>query len=63
MGQEADNSNTPTPNKDNTFDQKQQGDTDQAISRARYNAANEKLIEDQLHISEDKLFDYTPGKD
>ncbi|MFD0676867.1 MULTISPECIES: hypothetical protein [unclassified Paenibacillus] len=33
------------------------------MSRAQFNAANEKLIEDQLQISEDKLFDYVPGEE
>ncbi|MCR8633809.1 hypothetical protein [Paenibacillus radicis (ex Xue et al. 2023)] len=37
---------------------------DEAVmSRAQFNAANEKLIEDQLQISEDKLFDYVPGEE
>jgi hypothetical protein len=34
-----------------------------SLSRAKFNAANEKLIEDQLQVSEEKLFDYVPGEE
>ncbi|WP_179232869.1 hypothetical protein [Paenibacillus rigui] len=33
-----------------------------ALSREEFNAANEKLLEDQLQVSEDKVVDYVPGK-
>lgn len=32
------------------------------LNRAEFNAANEKLLEDQLQVSEDKVVDYVPGK-
>ncbi|MFH5187246.1 hypothetical protein ACHHV8_34325 [Paenibacillus sp. TAB 01] len=34
----------------------------QPLNRAEFNAANEKLLEDQLQVSEDKVVDYVPGK-
>ncbi|UQZ84150.1 hypothetical protein SK3146_03383 [Paenibacillus konkukensis] len=32
-------------------------------ARGQANAAREKQLEDRLHISEDKVVDYTPGID
>ncbi|WP_171651817.1 hypothetical protein [Paenibacillus foliorum] len=52
--------NQEDPKKANDINNQQ---AEVGMSRAQFNAANEKLIEDQLQVSEDKLFDYVPGED
>lgn len=39
-----------------------QNNQEPSMNRAEYNAANEKLLEDQLGVSEDKVVDYVPGE-
>ncbi|MFE5322723.1 hypothetical protein ACFQ88_28980 [Paenibacillus sp. NPDC056579] len=40
----------------------EQHDAEKTVNRGELNAANEKLLEDQLGVSEDKIFDYVPGE-
>lgn len=35
---------------------------DKPLSREQFNVANEKLLEDQLGVSEPKAVDYVPGE-
>ncbi|WP_165972127.1 hypothetical protein [Paenibacillus piri] len=49
-----------THQNENLTDEQQ---SESARNRAKFNAANEKLLEDQLQVSEDKLFDYVPGEE